>query len=252
MRYFLELAYKGTAYNGWQKQPIGLGIQEVLEQAFSTILGNPIDLTGCGRTDAGVHASQYFAHFDFDGAFPEAFLPRINKFLPKDIAIHRLLEMTNEAHARYDATARCYEYHIHFDKNPFLDGLSYFFPFAQKPDPVKMQAAAMLLLQYDTFFPFCKSDTDVHHYRCQLMHAQWVGSPELGRMTFHISANRFLRGMVRLIVGMCLHVGMDNVSLASVQEALDEQKRLKKSWSIAPEGLYLSRIEYPYIRRERE
>lgn len=247
MRYFLELSYKGTTFNGWQKQPKGLGIQDVLEQAFSTILGNQIDMTGCGRTDAGVHASQYFAHFDFEGQFPEAFLQRINKFLPKAIAIHQLFNVPDDAHARFDATARSYEYRLHFEKNPFLEGLSYFFPYANKPDPDKMQAAAALLLPYDSFFPFCKSDTDVHHYRCQLMAARWEGSPESGSMTFHISANRFLRGMVRLIVGMCLQVGMDKVSTATVKEALDEQKRLKKSWSIAPEGLYLSRIDYPYI-----
>ena len=244
MRYFSELAYSGTNYHGWQRQPNAPSVQEAIEQAMATILGTAIEVTGCGRTDKGVHASQYFMHFDFEGKFPKEFLRRINKLLPLDVAIRSVLEVAPDAHARFDAIQRSYEYHIVLEKNPFLTGTAWYFPFFEKLDLEKVQAAAALLLQYGEFQPFCKSNTDVKTMECTLFRSEWVLDEAARRMFFHISANRFLRGMVRLIVGMCLNVGLGKVELEEVGKALDQQVLLKKSWSVPPEGLFLTEIRY--------
>lgn len=246
MRYFAELAYNGTRYYGWQRQPGQISVQETLEQAFSTILSAELEVTGCGRTDTGVHASQYYLHFDFDGVFPRAFTQRLNKFLPPDIAVYRIFPVAPEAHARYDAVRRAYQYHLTFRKDPFALETAYYFPFPNRPDFSKLQEAANLLLQYEDFYPFCKSNTDVHTMKCQLFRSEWEEiSPD--RLVFHIAANRFLRGMVRLIVGMSLNVAMGKIPLEEVKRAMDEQIRLKRSWSAPPEGLFLSEVQYPFV-----
>lgn len=246
MRYFSELAYNGFSYSGWQMQPKDTSVQEVVERTFSTILGTPIEVVGCGRTDAGVHACQYYAHFDFEGTFPTAFLRRVNKLLPKDIVIYQIFAVAPDAHARFDAYQRSYEYHITFVKNPFQIQTTYFYPYALKPDFDKMQAAAQLLLSYQEFQPFCKSNHDAKTLRCQLTRSEWEMIQD-DQLTFHITANRFLRGMVRLIVGMCLNVGLNKVTLDEVQTALDQQMLLKKSWSVPPEGLSLTQVKYPFL-----
>ena len=158
MRFFTELAYKGTHYHGWQKQPNSTSVQEVIEQAFSTILGADIELVGCGRTDTGVHASQYFAHFDFEGTFPEGFLSRVNKFLAKDIAIRQILPVDQGAHARFDAVRRSYEYHMVFEKSPFEIDTAWYYYLGKELDLKKLNEAAALLLQYHEFAPFCSID----------------------------------------------------------------------------------------------
>jgi tRNA pseudouridine38-40 synthase len=247
MRYFAELAYKGTRFFGWQVQPEQISVQETLEQAFSTILREKIEVVGCGRTDTGVHASQYFLHFDFSGAFPEHFLSRINKFLPPDIALFRIFPVADEAHARFDAYHRAYEYRMHFRKDPFQQESSYFFPYPNRPDPDKMQQAAQLLLQFEDFYPFCKTHHDAQTYRCTLQRSEWILHPDGQSMSYHIAANRFLRGMVRLIVGMCINVGLEKLSLNTVRQALEEQTRLERSTSAPPEGLYLRDIRYPFL-----
>jgi tRNA pseudouridine38-40 synthase len=247
MRYFAELAYRGTAYHGWQNQPDKISVQQTLEQALSTILGAAIDVVGCGRTDAGVHARQYFMHFDYEGKFPREFLRRLNKFLPKDIAVFRIFEVAPTVHARFDATHRAYEYHINFVKNPFGTDTAYFYPFAARPDAAAMKQAAALLIEYEHFSPFCKTHTEAKTMRCDLRRAEWEGSPEEGEMVFHIASDRFLRGMVRLIVGMCLNVGTGKVMLEEVRHAMEQQQWLKKSWSVPPEGLYLTDIRYPFV-----
>lgn len=247
MRYFAELAYNGSQYFGWQNQPDKISVQETLESAFSTILGVPVEVVGCGRTDTGVHAKQYFMHFDYDGKFPREFLRRLNKFLPKDIAVFQIFNVPSQAHARFDAIHRAYEYHIDFIKNPFGIGLSYFYPFTAIPEPAKMQEAASLLLNYEEFFPFCKTKTDAKTMRCALKRSEWEGSPEAGKMVFHIASDRFLRGMVRLIVGMCLNVGIGKVSLEETRQALEQQQWLKKSWSVPPDGLYLTDVRYGFL-----
>lgn len=246
MRYFLELAYNGAAYVGWQRQPNGMSVQEMLEQAFSTILGAELEIMGCGRTDTGVHARQYFAHFDYGGEFPKAFVRRVNKFLPPDIAVCRLITVAAGAHARFDAYYRAYAYHLDLRKNPFGQQTSHHFPFSEKLDFALMQETAELLLRYELFAPFCKTGHDAKTLRCELKHAYWAKDEVAQQWVFHIAANRFLRGMVRLMVGACLNVGLGKVSLAEVREALEAQTPLAKSTSAAPQGLYLTDIRYPY------
>lgn len=250
MRYFSELAYNGTNYCGWQIQPNGITVQETLEKAFSTILRTSIAITGCGRTDTGVHASQFFIHFDFEETFPKGFLNRINKFLPKDILIKRIFEVASDAHSRYDAYHRSYEYHIYFHKNPFGLETSYHFPFAEKLDINKMQQAADLLLKYEAFFPFCKAHSDAKTMLCDVRRAEWIFDQKEKKLVFHISANRFLRGMVRLIVGMCLNVGLGKLAIADVQLALDQQIRLKKDLSVVAKGLFLTEVKYPFLDKK--
>lgn len=246
MRYFVELAYNGTSYSGWQIQPNDRSVQEIIEKALSTILNTKMEVVGCGRTDAGVHASQYFLHFDYNEEFPKSFLQRLNKLLPADIVIYKIFEVAPDAHARFDAFSRSYEYHLTFIKNPFQTQTTYFYPFTKKPAIDKMQQAAQLLLAYREFQPFCKSHHDAKTLQCDITKSEWKQMDE-NNLVFHITANRFLRGMVRLIVGMCLNVGLEKVRLEDVKEALDQQILLKKSWSVPPEGLFLTKVKYPFF-----
>jgi tRNA pseudouridine38-40 synthase len=243
MRYFAELAYNGAAYHGWQRQPDQLGVQQVIEETLSLILRQPLEVTGCGRTDTGVHAGQYFLHFDFEGDFPKNFLRRLNKVLPPDIAFLRIFEVPAEAHARFDATHRSYAYYLIFQKNPFRQHTAYLYPYLHRPDIDRMQAAAALLLRYDEFYTFCRSNTDAHTMRCDLSRSEWEVIDE-HQLVFHISSDRFLRGMVRLIVGMCLNVGTGKLSLDAVKKALDDQAILNKAESAPPAGLFLNKVEY--------
>ena len=166
----------------------------------------------------------------------------MNKILPKDIAIHRIVKVENEAHARFDAFRRAYQYHITFVKNPFSIETQWFYPDFKRLNIEKMQEAASLLCKYNEFFPFCKTHSDSVTMNCQLFRSEWVFESESA--VFHISANRFLRGMVRLIVGMCVNVGTGQLDLATVQTALDQQILLKKSYSVPPNGLFLTEIIY--------
>ncbi len=245
-RYFAELSYLGTRFSGWQKQPKAKSLQEGIEKGISKILRTNIEVVGCGRTDAGVHAKQYFLHFDFEESLPEGFCNRLNKVLPPDIAFKKVVEVESSAHARFDATHRAYEYHVGFNKNPFTTNTAFHFPFAQKLNYKKLQEAAGLLLNYDEFFPFCKSNSDVKTMKCDLQRAAWIIESENEKLVFHIASNRFLRGMVRLIVGMCLNVGVGKLSIEKVKAALDSQTRLEKSLSVPPQGLFLTDIRYPF------
>lgn len=246
-RYFLSLAYNGSNYHGWQKQPKHVSIQQTLEEAFSTILGQKIEITGCGRTDSGVHAKQYFAHFNFAGEFPEAFLRRINKYLPKDIAIYQLFQTHWDAHARFDAYHRSYEYHLRFNKDPFHLQTSYQYTYPVWPDLEKMQQAARLISHYDEFFPFCKTNHDAKTLICEIRRSEWIYYEDEARLVYHVSANRFLRGMVRLLVGMCINVGLDKIPLSEVKKALDQQTQLRMSTSAPARGLFLTDIRYPFM-----
>jgi tRNA pseudouridine38-40 synthase len=243
-RYFIELAYNGARYAGWQRQPGHLSVQEALESDLSKVLRTPIALTGCGRTDAGVHASQYFAHLDFGGEFPPGFVHRINKLLPGDIAIKAVHPMPPDAHARFDANYRAYRYHLIRFKDPFRQETAWHFPFFERLDTGLLQEAARLLLDYQSFFPFCKTGSDAKTAACTLFRSEWeLGE---GEYVYHIAANRFLRGMVRLIVGMCLTVAQGKQSLAAVKEAMDKQQWLAKSLSADPRGLFLSEVRYSF------
>lgn len=242
MRFFIKLAYKGTNYNGWQIQPNAPSVQETIENALSTILNQKIEVVGCGRTDTGVHAKEYYAHFDFDGIFPKGFLQRINKFLPKDIVFYEIQNVKKEAHARFDAYHRAYEYHIVFDKNPFEIDTAWYYYQARNLDIDKMNEAAQLLLSYKEFAPFCKTGHQAKTLICEMKRSEWKVHED--RLVYHVAANRFLRGMVRLIVGMSINIGIGKITLADVKAAMNNQSMLKKSYSVPPEGLYLCDIRY--------
>lgn len=246
MRYFLTLAYNGQPFCGWQRQPREISVQETLENALSTLLREPILVTGCGRTDTGVHARHYVAHFDAILPLPDRFLSSLNSLLPKSIAVYHVQVVPPTAHARFDAYKRSYEYHLSYRKDPFGNGLVWFYPQASRMDRAKLQEVADLLPQYDSFLPFCKTHSGVEHYRCQLesAHWEWRASQEL--LVFHISANRFLRGMVRLIVGACVQTALGKLQVDQVREALEQQMPLPKNLSVPPDGLYLTDIRYPY------
>ncbi len=247
-RYFAELAYKGTRFAGWQNQPRQKTVQSTIEKALFTILRQKIDVVGCGRTDAGVHARRFFLHLDWEEDLDALFLGRLNKVVGSDIAIRSLIPVAPDAHARFGATARSYEYHLELKKNPFSNELAFILPQSNLLDLDLLQEAAALLLSYEAFFPFCKSNSDAKTMICDLRRAEWEIDSKQNKLIFHITANRFLRGMVRLIVGMCLNVGTGKIKIAEVDKALKEQSRLTRSYSVPPQGLYLTDIKYPFLQ----
>lgn len=247
MRYFLELAYNGTRFQGYQIQPNGITVQEKLEKGLSTLLKTPTSIVGCGRTDTGVHAAQYFAHFDANSPVSDRFVYALNALVGYDIAIYDIHQVGDEAHARFDAQSRSYKYYISTRPNPFSREVAYHHPRSEYLDRNKMQEAAQLLLEYKEFATFCKTNTDVKTMFCTLTRSEWIEDREKHQLIYHVSANRFLRGMIRLIVGMCLNVGRGKLELDTVRKALDEQTALQNAWSVPPQGLFLMDIKYPYI-----
>ena len=243
MRFFVKIAYRGTSFAGWQSQQSGVHtIQETIEQGLSRISGSSKSIIGCGRTDTGVHASEYYFHVDseMDLAGKEF---QLNAVCGHEIAIKKIIRVHDDAHARFDATMRAYEYHMHTYKDPFLRGLS--FHFKDQFDFDLCKEAAQLILNFQDFTTFCKSNSDVNHKRCTLHISEWE-EINPGQYVYKISANRFLRGMVRLIVGMCLNVGKGKLSLEEVRDALERKSILNQAWSVPAQGLYLSKITYPF------
>lgn len=243
MRYAITLAYNGEKYEGWQIQPGKPTVQSALQEGLTILCRTQIEVVGCGRTDSGVHAKEYTAHFDWIDEVPSNFAYHLNAILPPDIAINQVKLVADHFHARYDALSRTYEYYIHGFKSPFIDPYSCRIKQFEKLDLNQLQSAAELLLEYDSFFPFCISNSGVQNYNVQLEFVRWEWI-EQGRMKFTIRANRFLRGMVRLVTGMCINVSLDQLTLAQVKSALDQQKRLTKSLSLPPHGLYLVQVKY--------
>jgi tRNA pseudouridine38-40 synthase len=248
MRYFMELAYRGTNYCGWQAQPNGTSVQGTLEHALSLLLGTPTAVVGCGRTDTGVHASQYFLHFDTAQALPDGFCKRLNMFLGDDIAIRRIFEVHSEAHARYDAVRRGYQYVIATEKEVFRNPTVWYFHGAAKLNRASMHETAQLIAQQIDFEPFCKTNNDLKNKRCTMYQSVWT--EEGTDLVYRVSANRFVRGMVRLIVGCCIDVGLGRLSLDDVAKAFAQQSRLSRSLSVPAHGLTLCEVEYdePAIR----
>lgn len=246
MRYFFTLSYRGTHYCGWQFQPNGPSVQTILEEAWRTILRQPVEVTGCGRTDAGVHARYYVAHLDAEGEMPPTVLYRLNSLLPDDVAVHSIHPVHADAHARFDATERSYAYYLGLRKDPFTTEAAWHFSQHRLLAVEKLQSVADLLPRFSAFAPFCKTNSGVENYACELRSAHWVYESDQQQLVFHISANRFLRGMVRLIVGACLQVGLDQLTLADVETALENQQPLKKNLSVPPQGLFLENVKYPY------
>ena len=239
----VELAYQGTAYAGWQRQPNAVSVEQTIDTALSTILGAPIKLVGCGRTDTGVHASDFVAHFDYPGDLPPRLLARLNRFLPEDIVMYKLSEVTQDLHARFSATARSYRYHISRRKDPFRINTVTWLPAFGSLNQEAMQEVATLIKPYGEFAPFCKSNSDAYTMKCTLTESEWMFGKE--EFIYRVSANRFLRGMVRLIVGTCLQVGNGKLTLDRVRQAMDLQERLPRPLSAPAEGLFLTSVVYP-------
>lgn len=242
MRYFLELSYFGKQYHGWQTQPNAISVQETVEQALKTILRQPIAIVGAGRTDAGVHASQIFAHFDIENPLnEEETIYKLNAFLPKDIVVEALFKVKDDAHARFHATSRSYVYRLSTKKNPFNVNYAYCF----KPDlnVSEMNKAAELLLGTKDFECFSKSNTDVHTYNCTITEAKWVEVDN--ELHFKITADRFLRNMVRAIVGTLINVGIGKSSVSDVLTIIESKNRSEAGYSVPAHGLYLTQVTYP-------
>jgi tRNA pseudouridine38-40 synthase len=242
MRYFLELSYKGTQYHGWQMQPNAHTVQAELNAALQTLLRQPIETTGSGRTDTGVHARQQFVHFDLEKNIADLprFILRINALLPADIAVGTVFPVSDTAHARFDAISRTYEYHITRRRNPFLTETAYFFP---HPLDVKaMNQATFQLLDFQDFEAFSKVHTEVHTFQCQLTEAYWEEKEDL--LIFHISADRFLRNMVRAIVGTLLEIGTGKMPVSHLESIIHSRDRKQAGRSVPPEGLFLTKVQY--------
>lgn len=241
MRYFLDIAYKGTQYHGWQTQLNAHSVQQELEDALQKIFGRKIETLASGRTDTGVHAEQQIVHLDLEVELTSKHLYKLNRILPHDISVKEFFPVTDEAHARFDASSRSYEYRITKTKNPFLINTAYFFD--RSLDLEKMNEAADLLLNYQDFQSFSKVHTDVKTFLCDIYLARW--KEKNGMLLFEIEANRFLRGMVRAIVGSLLEVGLEKKSVKDFESIILAKDRRHAGAAAPPEGLFLTRIKYP-------
>ena len=242
MRYFIELSYNGKAYHGWQIQPNAISIQEVLEKGLSTLLKEPIATMGAGRTDAGVHAMQLFAHFDTETLFDiKTLIYKLNSFLPEDIAIKSIFKVKANSHARFHATSRQYLYRIALEKNPFNKEQA--FLLKPKLNIDKLKAATKILLDYKDFQCFSKSNTDVKTYHCNIMKAEW--SLVENELHFIIKADRFLRNMVRAIVGTLINIGIGKIEVETLHDIIKSKNRSEAGFSVPAHALYLTKIEYP-------
>jgi tRNA pseudouridine38-40 synthase len=243
-RYFLHISYDGTNYHGWQRQLNGHSVQEEIESALRKLLRQErVVSVGCGRTDAGVHAREFFLHFNAEKPIenPEEIFFKLNLMLPKDIGVYRLWQVDYLAHARFDANERSYEYHIHQKRDPFSQRYSTFYPWSL--DVKKMNEAAMLLLNYKDFAAFCKSGGGQKTTLCDLRRAEWI--VDGSKLVFHITADRFLRNMVRAIVGTLVDVGRGRISLDQFITIVESGKRPKAGESVPAQGLHLTKISYP-------
>jgi tRNA pseudouridine38-40 synthase len=242
-RYFIELAYKGTNFHGWQIQPNAVSVQECLEKALSVITRETIAVTGAGRTDTGVHASYFVAHFDSikHNLDHPGFVHKLNSFLNKDVAVFSVSRVHPEAHARFDAISRTYQYHLNLQKDPFGVEISWYF--FRQPDLAKMNEASRILFEYTDFTSFSKLHTEVKTNNCKIYLAEWtqVGTD----IVFTVKADRFLRNMVRALVGTILEIGIGKISLDEFRTIIEQKDRCAAGLSVPAHGLFLTEIEYP-------
>lgn len=241
MRYFIELSYNGGAYHGWQIQPEDISVQEVVEKALSTLLKETISIMGAGRTDTGVHASQMYAHFDtdYDIKIPDLVF-KLNSFLPKDIAIHDVFKVKTDAHTRFNALSRTYLYRVTLKKNVFTNRGVYYVK--QHLDVDKMKEASEILLEYKDFQCFSKRNTDVKTYNCNIMKVEWLYVND--ELHFIIKADRFLRNMVRAIVGTMINIGLRKIEVEDLHNIIKSKNRSEAGFSVPAHALYLTKIEY--------
>jgi len=246
LRYFIKLAYNGTDYHGWQYQPNASSVQGTLNNALSVLLNTPVNVMGAGRTDTGVHAKLMFAHFDFEPSIDiSKLVHKLNAYLPKDIVIYDIIPVHDDAHTRFDATKRTYEYHINIFKDAFLQEKSWYFH--QKLDIPLMNEAAKLLFNHTDFQCFSKVNTDVNTFDCTIYEAHW--KQDNNSLIFTISANRFLRNMVRSIVGTLVNIGLHKITLEDFNTIIENKNRDKAGFSVPAHGLYLTEIDYDYITK---
>ncbi len=247
MRYFVHLAYKGTCYYGWQIQAKEVTVQQVLNDAFSKIFKEEINLCGAGRTDTGVHATNFYAHFDSEQSFYiskfKNYIHHLNSYLPDDIVIFDIIPVKDNAHARFDAVERTYRYYICTQKNPFMSDRSYRIYF--DPNLTQMNLACEAIKQQRDFTSFSKLHTDTKNNDCIVKHALWKKEKEF--LVFEITANRFLRNMVRAIVGTLLEVGRGKINVQDFCEIMEAKDRCRAGTSVPAHALYLEEIVYPFL-----
>ncbi|SHJ05073.1 tRNA pseudouridine38-40 synthase [Mesonia phycicola] len=242
MRYFIDLAYDGSLFHGWQIQPNAISVQENLEKALRVAFQKKINVVGAGRTDAGVHAKQLIAHFDVEAKINAPQLKfKLNTLLPKEIAINAIYQVQDETHARFDAVAREYKYYVTTQKNPFVEAYSYYVK--KEIDLDLMNEAAKILLTHRDFKCFSKSKTDVYTYNCDIVFAEWIKQEDL--LVFTIKADRFLRNMVRAIVGTLIEVGLHKLSIEDFENVIVSRNRSNAGKSVDAKGLFLTKVEYP-------
>lgn len=246
MRYFIHIGYNGYNYRGWQRQHKVLSIQEVLETNLSKLLKRKITCIGCGRTDAQVHASQYFFHMDVDEVWDFDLIFRLNKMLSEDISIFDIIPVEGHPHAQFGATKRTYDYFIHTFKNPFLHGLSSYYPLAEL-DYSKMKKAAELLIGENDFSNFCKSPDKNPSNICQISTSQLYIDENGDKIRYQIASNRFLKAMVRIIVMKLIEIGSNELSLEEFESFLHLKSMPKTIIPAYPQGLYLSKVDYPFM-----
>lgn len=249
MRYFLHIAYNGVPFRGWQKQQGVVSVQDSIEKALLLVCKEKVVVVGCGRTDAQVHASQFILHFDLKQEWQKIFVDRLNQSLPKEVVVYDAFLVAETAHARFDAIERTYEYYIHTKKDPFLKERSLLYQ--HKPlDIGRMQMAVQLLNQYNDYLSFCKTPSHNRTTLCAIFNASIKCNNRGDRIVFSISANRFLRGMIRSIVQKLLEVGSNDLSLERFERLLAKPEKPQIEALAAPYGLYLSKIVYPYFSED--
>ena len=246
-RYFMRLSYRGAGYHGWQVQPNATSVQGEIEKAMSTVLRQSIQIVGAGRTDTGVNARVMFAHFDYEGELPDSgkLLVSLNRLVGRDIAIHEIFEVDNDAHARFDATERSYRYFVAFEKTPFFYPLSWYCP--NRLDIDRMNEAARILLETDDFTSFAKLHSDAKTNICDVRHAEWRMENE-SMAVFTITADRFLRNMVRAVVGTLVEVGRGRLSVEQFRDVILKKDRCAAGQSMPGEALFLWDIKYGFIK----
>lgn len=250
-RYFLKLSYRGTAYHGWQIQENAHTVQAEINEKISTLCEDTVNVTGCGRTDAGVHARNFFLHFDLHQplAFtPQDFVFRLNRFLPEDIAIYDIREVSPETHARFDAISRTYRYYISRQKDPFVQDTA--LTFMGRLDMEAMQQAADYLLDYKDFTSFSKLHTQTATNFCRLAEARWEQTGN--QLIFTITADRFLRNMVRAIVGTLLEIGKGKLKPEDMKSIIEAKDRSRAGYSAPAQGLFLEAVRYPFELEKKE
>jgi len=246
MLLFAEISYKGKNYHGWQKQPNATSVQSVIEKAFNVILRDrEFSCIGCGRTDTGVHAEQFYFHFETDEEINHnKFMYKVNTLLPADIVVHRLLEVPEGSHTRFDAISRTYKYYINQKKDAFLTDVSYYN--SRKLDVNAMNKACKCLFDYKDFTSFSKVNTETKTNNCVIQYAQWKNNGD--SIVFEITADRFLRNMVRAIVGTMLEVGLGKITVDQFKKVIETKDRGEAGTSVPGHGLFLTKVSYPYIK----